>query len=85
MHVRLAAESPKASKRSHLNPGFKVVSYASHTAEDFLLMSPVLRWSTDSGDAVQTAAPENTAMTNRSDVIPSGILTDSVRARGLER
>ena len=31
VHVRLVAESPKASKRSHLNPGFKVVSQASHT------------------------------------------------------
>lgn len=29
VHVRLAAESPRVTKRPHLNPGFKVVSHAS--------------------------------------------------------
>ena len=36
VHVRPVAESPKASKRSHLNPGFKVVSQASHTGGGLL-------------------------------------------------
>jgi hypothetical protein len=39
VQVRLAAESPKASKRSHLNPGFKVVSQASHTGGGLFLFA----------------------------------------------
>lgn len=35
VQVRLVAGSPKASKRPHLNHGFKVVSRASPSAEDF--------------------------------------------------
>src|SRR5688572_20878930 len=35
VQVRLVAGSPTASKRPHLNPGFKVVSQASPLAEDF--------------------------------------------------
>ncbi|GAB3098919.1 hypothetical protein GCM10027159_21120 [Lysobacter terrae] len=37
VQVRLVAESPKASKRPHLNPGFKVVSQASHTGGGLFL------------------------------------------------
>ena len=35
VQVRLVAGSPKIPKRSHLNPGFKVVSQASSLAEDY--------------------------------------------------
>ena len=35
VQVRLVAGSPKASKRSHLNPGFKVVSHASPRRRTF--------------------------------------------------
>src|SRR5690606_16573253 len=34
------AESPKAAKRSHLNPGFKVVSYASTWRRTFPFPAP---------------------------------------------
>ena len=42
VHVRPVAESPKASKRSHLNPGIKVVSHASPRRRTFFLRSPSL-------------------------------------------
>ena len=38
VQVRLAAGSPKASRHSHLNPGFKVVFARIALAEDVLLL-----------------------------------------------
>jgi len=58
VHIRPRAESPKESQRSHLNPGFKVVSQASTSAENaFFLPSRRVAGTSDDEPGRMTDRP----------------------------